>query len=81
MAIKISELTPKGDILEATDLLEISQDTPDGYISKSITGAEILDDTQAHVPTDKGVIFCDTSMSVNEITYDNINDFLTALYA
>jgi hypothetical protein len=43
MAIKISELTPKADILEATDLLEISQDTPDGYISKSITGAEIID--------------------------------------
>jgi len=43
MAIKISELTPKGAILEATDLLEISQDTPDGYISKSITGAEIID--------------------------------------
>jgi hypothetical protein len=43
--------------------------------------AEILDETQAHVPTDCGTIFCDTSMSVNEITYDNINDFLTALYA
>jgi hypothetical protein len=43
MAIKISELTPKADILEATDLFEISQDTPDGYISKSITGQEILD--------------------------------------
>jgi hypothetical protein len=43
--------------------------------------AEILSETQAHVPTDKGVILCDTSMSVNEITYDSINDFLTALYA
>jgi hypothetical protein len=43
MAIKISELTPKAAILEATDLLEISQDTPDGYVSKSITGAEIID--------------------------------------
>jgi hypothetical protein len=43
--------------------------------------AEILSETQAHVPTDKGIIFCDTSMSVNENTYDNINDFLTALYA
>jgi hypothetical protein len=43
--------------------------------------AEILDDTQAHVPTNRGTIFCDTSMSVNENTYDNINDFLTALYA
>ena len=54
MAIKISELTPKADILS---------------------------ETQAHVPTNRGTIFCDTSMSVNEITYDNINDFLTALYA
>jgi hypothetical protein len=42
---------------------------------------EILDDTQAHVPTDKGIILCDTSMSVNEKTFENINDFLTALYA
>jgi hypothetical protein len=43
--------------------------------------AEILDETQAHVPTDRGVIFCDITMSVNENTYTNINDFLTALYA
>ncbi len=43
--------------------------------------AEILSETQAHVPTDKGIIFCDTSMSINEQTYENINDFLTALYA
>jgi hypothetical protein len=42
--------------------------------------AEILDKTQAHVPTDKGVIFCDTSMSVNEKTFENINDFLNELY-
>lgn len=43
--------------------------------------AEILDETQAHVPTDKGVILCDTTMSINEETYENINDFITALYA
>lgn len=42
--------------------------------------AEILDETQAHVPTDKGVILCDTTMSVNKNTYTNINDFITALY-
>jgi hypothetical protein len=42
--------------------------------------AEILDETQAHVLTDKGVIFCDTTMSINENTYENINDFITALY-
>jgi len=42
--------------------------------------AEILDETQAHVPTDKGVILCDTTMSINKETYENINDFITALY-
>lgn len=42
MSIKISELTPKGANLEATDLLEISESTTDGYSSKSITGAEII---------------------------------------
>jgi hypothetical protein len=43
--------------------------------------AEILSETQAHVPTDKGIILCDISMSINENTYENINDFLNALYA
>jgi hypothetical protein len=43
--------------------------------------AEILTETQAHVPTDKGLILCDTSMSINEETYENINDFLNSLYA
>jgi hypothetical protein len=40
--IKISELTPKGANLEATDLLEVSVSTADGYESKSITGEEII---------------------------------------
>lgn len=40
--IKISELTPKGSNLEATDLLEVSVSTADGYESKSITGEEII---------------------------------------
>ena len=39
--IKISELTPKGAPLSATDLLLISEVTSDGYASKSITGAEM----------------------------------------
>jgi hypothetical protein len=43
MSIRISELTPKGANLEATDLLEISEVTADGFVSKSITGQEILD--------------------------------------
>ena len=59
---------------------------PNGFVMNELEylfdgEAEILNETQAHVPTDKGVIFCDTTMSVNENTYENINDFLTALYA
>ena len=43
MSIRISELTPKGATLSETDLFEISEETPDGFVSKSITGAEIID--------------------------------------
>lgn len=39
---KISELTPKGSALAATDLLEISESNGlGGYVSKSVTGANI----------------------------------------
>jgi hypothetical protein len=44
--IKISELIPKGAPLSTTDLLMISQETPDGFNSKSITGAEIIETAQ-----------------------------------
>ena len=42
--------------------------------------AEILDETQAHVPTDRGVILCDTTMTIDNESFNNINDFLTKLY-
>ena len=41
---------------------------------------EILDKTQAHVLTDRGVIFMDTIMSINGESFDNINDFLISLH-
>lgn len=41
--IKISQLTPKGANLESTDLLEISEFDGSGYVTKSITGQEIID--------------------------------------
>jgi hypothetical protein len=47
MSIRISELTPKGATLSETDLFEISEETPDGYESKSITGAEIITAAQS----------------------------------
>jgi len=41
--IKISQLPAKGANLEATDLVEISEFDGSGYVSKSITGQEIID--------------------------------------
>jgi hypothetical protein len=41
--IKISQLPAKGANLASTDLVEISEFTGTGYISKSITGQEIYD--------------------------------------
>lgn len=41
--IKISQLTPKGANLGASDLLEISEFNGSGYETKSITGQEIID--------------------------------------
>jgi hypothetical protein len=42
--------------------------------------AEILNDEQAHVPSDLGVIFMDTTMTIDNESFNNINDFLTKLY-
>lgn len=42
-SIKISQLPAKGANLASTDLVEISEFTGTGYISKSITGQEIID--------------------------------------
>ena len=42
--------------------------------------AEILNDEQAHVPSDRGVIMVDTTMTIDNESFNNINDFLTKLY-
>jgi hypothetical protein len=42
--------------------------------------AEILSETQAHVPTDRGIIFMDTTMTIDNESFNNINDFLIKLY-
>jgi hypothetical protein len=41
--VKISQLTPKGANLASTDLLEISEFDGSGYVTKSVTGQEIID--------------------------------------
>jgi hypothetical protein len=48
-SIKISQLPAKGSALEATDLLEVSEFNGTGYISKSITGQEIIDSVPSSV--------------------------------
>lgn len=42
--------------------------------------AEILSETQAHVPTNRGVIMVDTTMTIDNESFTNINDFLIKLY-
>lgn len=41
--IKISQLTPKDAPLSDTDLFVIAERTSDGYISKSVTGLEVIE--------------------------------------
>ena len=58
---------------------------PNGFAMRELEyqfdgDAEILDETQAHVPTDRGVIFMDTTMTIDNESFNNINDFLTTLY-
>lgn len=50
--IKISQLPAKGANLEATDLVEISEFNGSGYVSKSITGQEIIDGASGGSVTD-----------------------------
>jgi hypothetical protein len=41
---------------------------------------EIISETQVHVPTDKGILLLDLSCSIDEVSYDDINLFVQALY-
>lgn len=46
MGTRVSQLPTKGANLADTDLLMVSEETTDAYISKSITGAEIIASAQ-----------------------------------
>lgn len=41
---------------------------------------EIISETQVHIPTYKGILLLDLSCSIDEVSYDNINLFVQALY-
>ena len=58
---------------------------PNGFAMRELEyhfegDAEIINETQAHVPTDRGIILCDTTMTIDNESFNNINDFLTTLY-
>jgi hypothetical protein len=78
-SIKISQLPAKGANLEATDLLEVSEFNGTGYVSKSITGQEIIDavagggvtDVTASAPlASSGGSTPDISMAVADAGHD-----------
>jgi hypothetical protein len=76
---KISQMAPKGANLEATDLLEISELSGSGYITKSITGQEIINAASGgsqnlQQVTDIGA----TTTNAIQITHSGSADTLTA---
>lgn len=51
------------------------------YSDNGIVDYEIISNNQCHIGVNNGVIFLDLSCSINDNTFENINDFITALYA
>lgn len=76
---KISQMDPKGSNLASTDLLEISELVSGSYVTKSITGAEIIGGASAGFVPYIGAIQ-DLDLGTNELftgklwLYDAVND-------
>jgi hypothetical protein len=49
-------------------------------LGEELVFSEIISDTQAHIGTDQGVIMFDLSCPINNITYNDINSFVTELF-
>lgn len=47
------------------------------YITDGIF--EILNETEAHISTSNGIIFIDTTITINNISYKNINELIIVL--
>jgi hypothetical protein len=79
---KISQMTPKGANLQATDLLEVSVLTGTGYETMSITGQEIINSASGgsqdlQQVTDIGA----TTTNAIQITHNGSTDTLTATHS
>ena len=78
-------MDPKGANLASTDLLEISQLVSGSYVTKSITGAEIISGaTTGYVPytgATQDLDLNDKDIYVNEVfLYDDVNDNYGSLH-
>jgi hypothetical protein len=83
MGVKISDLSPKGSNLSATDLVEVSIVSGGGYVSRSITGQQISTLTVNSTPIASGtagrVFFQNASNQLSQsanLFWDNTNNRL-----
>ena len=67
---KISQMAPKGANLEATDLLEISEASGSGYITKSITGAELVGDYVPYIGATQDVDLGEFELKAGQLEFD-----------
>ena len=63
---KISQMTPKGSDLEATDLIEVSTIESGSYVTRSITGQELID----AIPAPTGFVPTTRTLTINGTTQD-----------
>ena len=42
---------------------------------------EILSDTQCHIPTDNGIMFFDTTVSIDNQFFETLEDWIDKLYS
>ena len=63
---KISQMTPKGADLEATDLIEVSTIVGGSYVTKSITGQELID----AIPAPSGFVPETRTLTINGLAQD-----------
>lgn len=50
------------------------------YVFNLDKEVEILSDTQCHISTDKGIIFFDTTVTIDNKVFETIAEWIDALY-
>ena len=76
--IKISQLTPKDAPLSDTDLFVIAEETSDGYISKSVTGLEVMESVKTSNAFGSFIDLTTQTTSANTPTPMRMRETITA---